>query len=906
MSSRIARTALSTGITLILIGMTPAVLAQDAGAPKAAADDKVVDISSVKVTASASRIDRPGFNAPTPTVKVTPEDLQLSTHTNIAAALNDLPQFRGTVSPQTHTTGVDAARAPVDLRGLGTSRTLVLLDGRRFSSDNDLASIPSILISGVDVVTGGASAAWGSGAVSGVVNVQLDSQLVGTKIDVQGGVSSRSDNQKQYVSAATGFEIGGGRGHVVIGGEMLNNDGIFPKSSRSWLGRTAQLTNPDRTTTMVGNVGYGNAAIGGLITSGVLAGMAFNPDGSLRVFPGYTGASLMQGGESPSNDDINSLMTPQRRYNLLGRLSWNLTDNVGLTMDVRHSRSWNSFPWFGDHNRGTSLSLGVDNAFLPQAVRDAMLAAGETSFTLGRFNSDFAFPDVHYDRRTTQFTLALDGVVGNNWRWSGYYSHGDNQSDLWAPGFLLTQNYRNAVDAVIDPASGKPVCRVTLTNPNSGCVPINLIGHGSPSAEAAAYVTGTPRRMTNTQLDAAGLDLRGEPFALPAGDVSVAVGLEARKEQIEQKVGAQDLAKAFSTWSSSPMAGSFNVREAFAEVAAPLLRDLPVLRDLQFNAAARFSDYNTSGAIWSWKYGMTNEFFDGFRGRFTRSRDIRSANLSEMYTTSTTGWSTISDPVTGTSVNALVIGGGNARLDPEKADTLTVGFTWAPARAPGLILSVDYFDIEIKDVITQVSAQETVLRCVAGNQAMCGRVVRDGNGDIERINSNYVNLAEYRTNGVDVDVMYSLPASTLFAAMPGQFHARVLATWVDSLTTFDGKNSFEYVTSQGLTGGSGVPRWRGNATFGWRGDRYSAQTRARYISPGVYNNQLRLTNNSIGTYVYWDVGGRVRLPLSSGREFEVYADISNLFDKKSPFGAVGSPYYDVVGRYYTLGARLRF
>lgn len=274
MPCRIARTTLSTGIALIIAGSLPSAFAQSTDAKPEQATDKVVDIGSVNVTASGSRIDRPGFNAPTPTVKVTPEDLQLSTHTNIAAALNDLPQFRGTVSPQTHTTGVDAARAPVDLRGLGVSRTLVLLDGRRFSSDNDLASIPSILISGVDVVTGGASAAWGSGAVAGVVNVQLDSQLVGTKIDVQGGVSSRSDNQKQYVSAATGFEIAQGRGHIVIGGEALNNDGILPKSSRSWLGRTAQLSNGDGTFTMKDNVGYGNAAIGGLITTGVLAGQA--------------------------------------------------------------------------------------------------------------------------------------------------------------------------------------------------------------------------------------------------------------------------------------------------------------------------------------------------------------------------------------------------------------------------------------------------------------------------------------------------------------------------------------------------------------------------------------------------------------------------------------------------------
>ncbi|MGN0858705.1 MAG: TonB-dependent receptor plug domain-containing protein [Stenotrophomonas sp.] len=908
MSFRIARSTLSAGIALIIAGIAPTAIAQDTGTPAGATDkdtDKVVDVGSVHVTASSSRIDRPGFSAPTPTVKVSAEELQLSSHTNVAAALNDLPQFRGTMSPQTHTTGVDAARAPVDLRGLGLSRTLVLLDGRRFSSDNDLASIPSILIGGVEVVTGGASAAWGSGAVAGVVNVQLDNQLLGTKVDVQGGLSSRSDNAKQYAAVASGFELAQGRGHVLFGAEVLNSEGILPKSSRPWLGRTAQLSNGDGTYTMHGDVGYGNAALGGLIMSGSLAGQAFNPDGSLRPFAGYTGGSLIQGGESPNNEDINSLVTPQRRYNMLGRLSWNISDDTTLTIDARHGRSWNEFPWFGDHNRG-SLTMGVDNAFLPTAVRDAMVAAGETSFKMGRFNSDFAFPDIQYDRRTTQFTLALDGVVGDGWRWGSYYSHGESQYDLAAPGFLLTANYRDALDAVIDPATGQAVCRVTLSNPASGCVPINLFGHGSPSAAATAYVTGTPRRMTNNRLDTAGIDLRGEPFSLPAGEVSVAVGLEARQEKISQQVGEQDLAKAFTTWSSSPMAGSVLVREAFAEVAMPLLRDVPVLRDLQVNAAARFSHYDSSGAIWSWKYGMTNEFFDGFRGRFTRSRDIRSANLSEMYTTSTTGWSTISDPQTGSSISALIIGGGNPQLNPETADTVTAGFTWAPASAPGLIMSLDYFDIEIKDVITQVSAQETVLRCQAGNQAMCGRILRDASGAIERIKSNYVNLARYRTNGVDLDLLYTLPASRLLPSAPGSFYTRLIGTWVDSLTTFDGKNTFEYVTSQGLTGGAGVPRWRANGTIGWRGDRFGGHVRGRYISSGVYNNQLKLTNGSIDNYLYWDVGMKARWVTGKDNELELYADISNLFDKKSPLGAVGSPYYDVVGRYFTLGARMRF
>src|SRR5690606_8004690 len=137
--------------------------------------------------------------------------------------------------------------------------------------------------------------------------------------------SSRSDNAKQYAAVASGFELSQGRGHVLFGAEVLNSEGILPKSSRPWLGRTAQLSNGDGTYTMHGDVGYGNAALGGLIMSGSLAGQAFNPDGSLRPFAGYTGGSLIQGGESPNNEDINSLVTPQRRYNMLGRLSWNIS-----------------------------------------------------------------------------------------------------------------------------------------------------------------------------------------------------------------------------------------------------------------------------------------------------------------------------------------------------------------------------------------------------------------------------------------------------------------------------------------------------------------------------------------------------------------------------------------------------
>jgi iron complex outermembrane receptor protein len=904
-------TALAIALGLIATPALPA-LAQDS-APSAPAqsdeqDDGVATLGAVRV--SASRIDRPDFVSPTPILPVSSEELQLETRTNIGAALNDLPQFRATSSPQTTGSNTGAGNAPVDLRGLGISRTLVLLDGRRVSSDNDLNTVPSVLVKYVDVVTGGASAAWGSGAVGGVVNITLDREFTGLKFGAQAGQSTFDDGKEQRFEAAWGTDFADGRGHLVLGGEFLDNDGIVPRSSRPRAGRWSTL-NINGTPTLMPDVGFSDAAIGGLIvgardangnaiTDFGLRGQVFNPDGSLRPFQyGTVVGALMSGGEGPSNDDYSPLSAPQKRYSTLASVQWDINDEVRMTADLRHSRMYNHYIWFGDHNRG-NLTVGIDNAFLPQQVRDEMLAAGATTLVMGRFNNDINYPHIDFERRTTQATLAFDGYTGDDWRWSAYYSHGEAEQNFDTPGFILAQEWAQAVDSVIDPVTGQAVCRVTLANPNSGCVPINLFGEGAPSQAAIDYVTGTPSQRSRVTLDVFGASLRGEPFQMPAGAASVAVGIEARREAIDQRVGELDAAKAFRSFSFNPMKGSFTVKEMFGEVLLPIARDRPVLNDFAINAAARVSDYSTTGSIWSWKLGATNEFFDGFRGRIARSRDIRSANLSELFTTSTTGWSYVLDPQTGQTVYALSNGGGNPDLVPETADTLTFGVTWSPRSVEGLDLSVDYFDIQIKDVITTIGLQDILSRCASGNQAMCARVERDAGGNITRIVSTYTNLSEYKTDGIDFEVSYRRPV-TLFGVQ-GKLVTRTLATWVNSLTTDDGIKKMEYVESQGYAFGLGVPKWRAISSLAFSSDTFSANVRARYLSAGQYDRNQAIVNNAIGSYVYYDIGASARL----GEHLELFGAVNNVTDKQAPIASTFSPYYDVMGRYYTAGVRARF
>ncbi len=886
-------------LTLCVLATLAASASVHAQSKDEGSDRKVSDLAAVSV--SASRIDRPDLVAPTPTLPITAEELKLDSRTNIGAALNDLPQFRATSSPQTTGSNTGAGNAPVDLRGLGISRTLVLQDGRRISSDNDLNTIPSIVVKSVDVVTGGASAAWGSGAVGGVVNISLDHDFVGFKAGAQAGQSTYDDAKEKRFEAAWGTDFADGRGHFLVGGEFLDNDGIVPRSSRNRAGRWSTLSIGNGQYQLMPDVGFSDAGYGGLILSGVLKGKAFNPDGSLRDFKyGQVVGALMSGGEGPSNDDYSPLSAPQKRYSVLASGRYDLNDDVRLTAEVRHSRMYNNYIWFGDHNRN-NLDVGIDNAFLPQSVREAMQQAGETKLRIGRFNNDINYPHIDFERRTTQATLALDGYAGD-WRWSAYYSHGEAEANFDTPGFILRDAWANAVDSVIDPATGKPVCRVSLGNPAVHCVPINVFGEGAPSQEAIDYVTGTPQQRAKTTLDVFGASLRGEPWELPAGAVSVAFGVEGRREAIDQRVGELDAAKAFRSFNFSVMKGSFNVKEAFGEVLVPLVKDVPGLNNLALSAAARISDYNTTGSIWSWKLGLTNEFFDGFRGRIARSRDIRSANLSELFTTTTTGWSYVTDPTNNQTVYALSNGGGNPDLKPETADTLTAGLSWSPKSVEGLDFSVDYFNIDIKDVITTIGLQDILARCAAGNAALCARVERDAGGNIVRIVSSYTNLSQYKTDGVDLEASYRRDAS-LFG-VSGRLRFRTLATWVNRMSTDDGVKSMEYVGSQGYAFGLGVPRWRAVSSVAFDSEAFSVNARARYISAGDYDRNQNIVNNHIASYTYVDLGGAYRLGRSG--QVELYANANNVFNKKAPIASTFSPYYDVMGAYYTAGVRVKF
>lgn len=891
---RARRRAILASSALIALSVS-AVPAIAQSASKADPADAAAPSGQGDIVVTGSRIDRPGYESPTPLLHMTQADLDVVSRTNIGAALADLPQFKASQSPQTSGTNAQAGRFPINIRGLGETRSLVLVDGRRLVSDNDLNTVPSIMVKSVDIVTGGASAAWGSDAVAGVVNMIIDGEYEGVRLGVEGGISSRADAQQFKFEGKYGTSFADGRGHFVIGGEFVDNKGILKKTDRKNTGRFANVNN-----TLTPNVGHATRLIGGYITSGALKGYGFNPDGSLRTPDiGTVVGTNMIGGEGPSDDERSPLITPQKRYAAMAKASFELTDTLKISADLRYSRYYNDYTWFGDHTN--SVTIRSDNAFLNDSIKQAMAAAGQSSFTMARYNADLAYSTIHLDRRSIQGTLALDGSFGDGrWRYGAYYSHGAYRNKMATPGFLIASNFANAVDSVIDPATGGAVCRSGA----AGCVALDLFGEGAPSQDAIDYVTGTPRYNGINKIDTYGVSLRGEPFDLPAGPVSIAIGAEGRNLETSATIGALDTAKAFSTFYFSAFSGKYDVKEAFAEVVIPVVKDVPLLRKLELNGAVRASDYSTSGTIWSWKLGATNEFFPGVIGRVTRSRDIRAPNLSELYSTQTVSYVGVVDPLNSGegSRSVLVYGGGNASLKPEKADTWTAGFTAAPMR--GLTASIDYFNISIKDVITSIGAQVLVDRCNGGNASLCGYITRDSAGRISSVASSSVNLSEFKSDGIDAELAYTMPVGN---DTNGRVNFRLVGTWVNHFTTDDGISKVEYVKSQGYAFVNGVPRIRANASIGYASDSFSGLVRARYTSSGYWNRtSTAITNNRIPAYTYIDLQLSQKVPFGEGKHFELYGNVSNLFDRNPPLYSNFSPYYDVIGRYMTVGARLEF
>lgn len=892
-----AGTALSMTLSL-----APAVAQEAAQANEAAPDGDIV--------VTGSRIQRSGFDAPTPTTIVGEAELRQGNRPSIAQVLNDMPQFRATVTPTTTTGNTSSGVSTADLRGLGGVRTLTLLNGHRFTGSNDLNTVPQNLIKRVDVVTGGASAAWGSGAVAGVVNIILDDEMEGWRIGAQTGISSRSDAERYGADIAWGTNFAGDRGHFIIGADYLQEKGAFGRKDRRNL-ESGVFQRADGQLILANDVNYTILNRGGSILrlNATPYNLIFNPDGSVGPLPlgSETVGQFTVGGGGQNIYDYVAVTSPYERTNVYGRATFDVTDSLKLWVDGSYNRMTSDYAFFPE----TPVAVVMpDNAFLTQTARNQLAAAGIAGpFVLGRILDDVGpkkMLNFKFERRNLEGAIGLEGSFGDSWGYNAYYDHGELKSDQSLYNQRIAARFNRAIDAVL--VNGAPVCRVnadaSTANDDPACAPINLLGNGNISAAAVAYAFGGTQLIYTTKLDAAGGSLHGQPFSTWAGPVDIALGADFRWEELQTNfVDPLSLQKAFATLNSSATNGGFDVKEVFGEVNLPLL-DIADTVHLEVNGAARYSDYSTSGGIWSWKTGGTLRLVNDVLLRAVYSRDIRSPSITEYFLARSTGIGNVQDPFVGApQANVVSYTGGNPNLTPEISHTLTLGGSYSPHYVPGLSFSVDYYDIDIDNVITTVTVQDTLNQCYAANpnDPSCGGIItRRPNGGIESISATYRNLASYSTRGIDMEASYR------FAVGQGRVTFRALANHIFELLIDDGVRTKDVA---GVVGGDtafSTPEWRLTGAMTYEDESFLADLRARYVDGGIYSTQVgpngqQILNNQVGARTYVDLG----LQFKTG-PFTLFGNINNLFDVDPPYVVYTNPNYDVIGRYFSAGVKLRF
>ncbi|MEH3106268.1 MAG: TonB-dependent receptor [Sphingomonas fennica] len=939
---------------------TAAALDATAAAPDQPATDPAASVPETQeVVVTGSRIARAGFSAPTPVTVVGGERLQALAITNVADALNQLPSFRASSGPgNVQSFGGNVGARVLDLRGLGAPRTLVLVDGRRFVPSTsegtvDVNLIPSSLIQRTEVVTGGASAVYGSDAVAGVVNFLLDRRFSGFKAEVQGGVSQRGDDGNQFASFAAGTDLGE-RLHVVLAGEYENNSGLkgcyeartWCAQERSIVGNTPPGTRGQPSSIITSNVHVTTMAPGGLINSSLnaagrpiytnaaldpLRGTAFTPEGAPRRFQygDFAGPLFMIGGEGRErNPFLSSLLlkVPVQRYSLYGSASYELTDTVRASLDLSYGRVKGTTlsSTFRDFNGSLIGTIRRDNPYIPLSVQQTMDANGIAGFVLGRSGFDFGSPKAVSTTKTYRGVAALDGDLGGSWKWDAYYQYGRTDFRQNNSNTPINFRLRNAVDAVRR-ADGTIACRINTdaitTNDDAACVPINLFGEGQYGAAARNYVIGSGFQDTTNKQQVAAGNVSGDLFSIGARPVSVSVGAEWRRNTIAGTTDPISAVNGFWVLNGQAVNGRQTVKEAYAEAIVPLLTDLSFARSLELNGAFRYTDYSTSGGVETWKAGVIYEPVEALRFRVTRSRDIRAPNLSELQGPQTRTTIGLTDPRTGLQANPVLIRGSNPDLDVEKADSLTAGVVLTP-RGGGFLsrmrLSVDYYDLKVKDAIGLLGAQTLVQRCEQGATEFCALVQRDAAGGVIQVSDVLVNANSVRTRGFDVEFDYRQPLGSL-----GDLTTRLLATITRDLTTVDSAGALDRAGQTGSRSGTvlGVPDYTINGLVTWSKGPASVTAQGRYIPSGSYNVLFvgpddpnyavtlptSVNNNRVPGRFYMDLAATLKV----GDRYELFGSINNLLDRDPPAipsGNLGTNQvlFDPVGRAFRLGARVRF
>jgi iron complex outermembrane recepter protein len=952
--NRLCRSSsLAGGALAFVVAAIPAtVLAQDADA---ASSEPVTSVEEIIIT--GSRIARPNLEQPAPVATVSREAIETAGTANLGDIIAELPGLSSTdtVRGNADSYGDSGGLNFANLRSLGASRTLTLVNGLRHVGGDagtaavDLNSIPSSLVERVEIVTGGASAIYGSDAVSGVVNIILRDDFEGTAFTAEYGGAEGGVGQRWQASATVGGNFANDRGNVTFTyfadhtdavtardagardlGSVLNpddtgpNDGVFDRITYPWVG--SDLV--DENGVIID--GFTLLPVSGFTVDGV---PVQQPD---RI--GYNSAAFHRFGEYCDTcffgDDWVLVVPDTDRQGFNTRAHYDFTPNIRGFVDAKYVRTevldyvQPSFT-FGEY------LLAPDNAFIPDALRPQL--AG-TLPLIGRFNGDIGPRENDITRETYRVVTGLEGDFSTGFAdfdWNLSYNYGRTSNNIQGSNNQIPGNYEAAIDAVVAP-DGSIQCRMnvpTAQGPDyvapvgmttETCVPYNVFGQQNSQA-AIDYVSHeSQREHTITQevvLGTIGFD-SSRFLNLPGGPIDMVLGFEYR-EETSANINDAFVKSGLSETAPQPDAfGGFDVSEGFVEVNVPILADMPFAHRLSVDAAYRYADYSTVGGVEAWKVGLLYAPVRDVAFRGTYSEAVRAPNITEAFLPATSGFSSVSDPCdvnnidndpnraancaadgvppgfqSNTNVSIDSETSGNINLDPESAETFTAGLIFRPRWVDGLAVTLDYYDIRIDNAIASLSGQTIINECYDGStlsDQYCSLFTRGGDGNINFVRSTYVNVAALETSGWDMEVSYARYLEDMFPGAAGRLTLSANVNYLEELTTY---NFADRPDEPNINKGEiGNPEWsarmraawqNGPLTLTWEG-RYEGEVSRFERTPeeGV-NRAEAIFPNYLGATWYHDLVVNYELPdIGFGTDgVEVYAGVNNLLDQERPYGA---------------------
>ncbi len=916
------RTKIALAVTLALTSMTA--IAQET-------------LQRVEVT--GSRIRQVDLETAQPVQVMSQEQIQKSGLVTVGDIINSMSSAGVPAFSRGSSLGASREQGGqfLDMRNLGAQRLLVLVDGKRWTQSvsgyTDMSTIPSALIDRVEILKDGASSIYGSDAISGVVNIILKKTMQGGQVSVYHGQNEENDGKTKDYSVTYG--AGDDKASLLFGLTHTDQGGVWARTRDI----TATTNGPSRPNSALGSGPWGR--IRQVSPTGAVTGF----DRVLNHTGGPLGDGVGQDARNPANyhpftnapaDLFNStsqmhFLTPSKLTSLFVKGEVELPANMrfkttAMYADRKSSRQVAGYPLSSTSQARYPVYVDKDSYYNPYGNAVAGAGNGQDLFFYRR---TIEVPRVtDNSNRSLHIDASLEGEFSLRtlpWNWSVGYNHSKVDGQVTGYGDLNLINLKRALGPSFRNAAGIVQCGTAAAPIGLGeCTPWNILGGPSASTpEALDYVMSTAQATYSSVVNSATADLSGELFTLPAGAVGIAGGIEHREVRGDDVPGQFERSGYSSSLAGNPTYGRYTVREAYLEANIPLLKDVPFAELLSLNLASRYSDYSNFGSTTNSKASFMWKPVRDLLTRGTYAEGFRAPTLGDTFgggsqtfasyldaCDSVVGEAAVNPAVaqrcaargvpagfrqknqTGANVPAtggqtpfpFTTGAGNSFLQPETAKTRTLGLVLSPSSVPGLSVSVDWFNIKIDNLITGVSATDTIEECFLYNvENFCSLITRDASGQVVDLQIGNTNRGKVETEGVDLAINYRMPRTAW-----GQFGIRSETTYTDSYKQQSTADS-EWVE---YAGEYDTFRVKSNTSLDWNMGNWSATFTARFYSsqknrcfsltlPGECSDPTAKTSWGTGytrakEMWYGDLSIGYALPWNA----KLLLGANNIFDKK--------------------------